>query len=422
MIPTLAAAIAIPYPPFSMETPVTLTLLLDLDDTLLGNQIDTFVSSYTRLLARHLSASVDPKLLVQQLQAATGFMLAHQRPDQTLEENFSSLFYPKIGLSRTVAQPFIDDFYSRVFPTLKQYTQIIPACAALVKGAFERGYRVAIATNPLFPRTAILQRLNWAGADPQDYPFALVPDYEAFHFAKPNPAFYAELLARLDWPDGPVVMVGDSIDNDVTAARQMGLAAFWISKDGLQPAQGLLAPNASGSLADVLPWLQTVSLTAPDFNNPQAAQAVLLSTPAVLHSLRKEVPIEGWLKPPAPHEWCLAEIVCHLRDVETEVNLPRLKKMVDENNPFLPGMDTDPWVLQRNYISQDCLQALDDFIAARMESIALLEKLEPTAWLRTARHSILGPTKLQEIVGITASHDRLHIQQTHQVLRLTSVS
>jgi FMN phosphatase YigB (HAD superfamily) len=400
---------------------MTLTLLLDLDDTLLGNQADTFVSFYTRLLARHLSASVEPKLLVQQLQAATSYMLAHQRPDHTLEENFDSFFYPKIGLSKAVAQPILDDFYNQSFPTLKQYTQTIPASADLVKGAFERGYRVAIATNPLFPLTAILQRLNWAGTDPQDFPFALIPDYEAFHFAKPNPAFFAELLARLDWPDGPVVMVGDSIDNDVTAARQMGLAAFWISKDGLPQALDSLAPNAHGSQADVLPWLQAASLTAPDFNTPQAAQAILLSTPAVLHSLRKEVPIEGWLKSPATHEWCLAEIVCHLRDVETEINLPRLKKMVGEDNPFLPGIDTDAWALQRSYNSQDCSQALDDFIAARMESVALLEQLEPAAWLRTARQSTLGTTQLQEIVGIAAKHDRLHIQQAHQVLRLNSI-
>jgi FMN phosphatase YigB (HAD superfamily) len=399
---------------------VTITLLVDLDDTLLGNQIDHFISYYTRLLAKHFASIVEPNLLVQQLMAATSFMLAQQRPDLTLQDNFDSVFYPAIGVSKEDARPILDEFYSQIFPTLQQYTRYIPASKAMLEGAFTRGYRVAIATNPLFPRTAILQRLKWAGADPQAYPFGLIPDYETFHFAKPNPAFFAELLARLDWPDGPIAMVGDTLDHDIIAARQMGLATFWISKDGLEPSESALLPTGRGSQSDVLPWLDAASLPEPDFNSPAAALAILKSTPAVLHGLKKEAPLEDWLRPPAPDEWCLAEIVCHLRDVEAEVNLPRLKKIVEEKNPFLPGMDTDPWAVQRQYKSQDCLQALDDFIAVRMESVALLEKLPPSEWQRTARHSILGPTRLQEIVDITASHDRLHIQQVHQVLRLNS--
>lgn len=397
---------------------MTLTLLVDLDDTLLGNPIDAFVSHYTRLLAVHFAALVEPARLVDRLMAATSLMVARQRPDLTLQENFDSVFYPSIGISKEQAQPVLDDFYTRVFPSLRQHTQAIPAAADLLEGAFARGHRVAVATNPLFPRTAILQRLGWAGFDPAADPIALVPDYETFHFAKPNPAFYAEMLARLDWPDGPVVMVGDSLDNDVIAARCMGLAAYWISDNGSAPAEGPLAPNGRGPLGGVLPWLDAAPLAPPDFNTPQAALAILSSTPAVLHHLGKAEPLETWLKPPAPSEWCLAEIVCHLRDVEAEVNLPRLKKIIAENNPFLPGADTDPWVIQRQYKSQDCLQALDDFIAARLESIELLKKLAPPDWRRTARHSILGPTRLQEIVGITASHDRLHIQQVHQALRL----
>jgi FMN phosphatase YigB (HAD superfamily) len=416
----LAAAIAIPSLLYSTEVLVIITLLIDLDDTLLANEINTFITHYTRALGKHFSSRVEPNLLVRQLMAATGFMLQNQRPDLTLQENFDSVFYPFIGITKADAQPILDDFYSRIFPDLKQYTSLIPPSMDLLNHAFARGYRIAIATNPLFPRTAILQRLSWAGASPEIFPFSLVPDYETFHFAKPNPAFYAELLARLDWPDGPVLMIGDSLTNDVIAARQMGLTAYWISNDNSQPVQTDFAPNESGSLADVLAWLDSVSLVAPDFNTPQAALAILNSTPAVLHSLRKDVPLEAWLKIPAPNEWCLAEVVCHLRDVEAEVNLPRLKKIIEENNPFLPGMDTDPWALQRHYKSQDCLQALDDFINARVESISLLTKLEPIEWRRTARHSILGPTQLQEIVSITASHDRLHIQQVHQVLRLTA--
>ena len=74
---------------------MTITLLIDLDDTLLGNQIDTFESRVHPGACWHSVASkVEPKAAHP---AATGghqFMLAHQRPDATLQENFDSVFYP----------------------------------------------------------------------------------------------------------------------------------------------------------------------------------------------------------------------------------------------------------------------------------------------------------------------------------------
>ena len=40
----------------------------------------------------------------------------------------------------------------------------------------------------------------------------------------------------------------------------------------------------------------------------------------------------------------MTEIICHLRDVEREVNLPRIRRVLAEQNPFLVGEVTDVWV------------------------------------------------------------------------------
>ena len=108
--------------------------------------------------------------------------------------------------------------------------------------------------------------------------------------------------------------------------------------------------------------------------------------------------------------------VCHLRDVDQEVNLARIRRVLQENDPFLSGKDTDPWADERNYICQDGPQALHEFTAARLKLLDLLEAASPQDWERTARHAILGPTPLQELVGIIAEHDRLHIRQVTQDL------
>jgi hypothetical protein len=108
--------------------------------------------------------------------------------------------------------------------------------------------------------------------------------------------------------------------------------------------------------------------------------------------------------------------------VEQEVNLPRLRRLLNESNPFLSGEDTDPWAQKRGYRNQDGPLALSQFIAARMEFIALLESMPPDCWQAPARHAIFGPTTLKEIVSILASHDRLHIQQVHQVFKAANLT
>jgi hypothetical protein len=103
--------------------------------------------------------------------------------------------------------------------------------------------------------------------------------------------------------------------------------------------------------------------------------------------------------------------------VDAEVNLPRLQKFTQESNPFIPAAITDPWAEERQYIHQDGLQALHAFLGNRLQILTLLDSLTAEGWQSPARHTIFGPTTLAEMVGITAGHDRLHIQQFTNTLK-----
>ena len=398
---------------------MTLTLLLDLDNTLLDNDINTFLPVYLQALANHLAPYADRERITPALINATQQMIRNQRPDRSLQETFDTAFFPALGLERdSIAGP-IDEFYAEVFPTLKQYTSIRPAAITLLEIAARRGYQVVIATNPLFPNPAIMQRIAWAGLSLRDHPISLVTSYETFHFSKPNPAYYAEILARLGWPDGAVIMVGDNLENDIAAARCLGLAAFWITDNGKSPPSGPYSPSASGALGDLIPWLDGTPFEqlAPDYTSPESILAIMRSTPAALDTLTRDLAEEDWRSPPAQDEWSLTEIVCHLRDGEKEVHLPRTYKVLQEDNPFIRGQDTDPWAKERDYIFQDGPLALVDFIQARVEMLDILIRMGPSGWSRTARHAIFGPTNLQELVGIVAGHDRLHVHQAKATLQ-----
>ncbi|MBN1668085.1 MAG: DinB family protein [Anaerolineales bacterium] len=396
---------------------MTLTLLLDLDDTLLGNQMDTFIPAYMGALGKYLSEHVHFGEMSQTMMAATQKMFANNEFDQTLKEVFDRAFYAPLGLEEAQIKGDIDAFYERVFPNLRTVTQARPEAVAMVDEAVRRGYRVGVATNPLFPLTAIRQRLEWAGFRPDAQPFALIPSYESFHFAKPNPAYFAEFMARLGWPRGPVLMVGNDYDHDVRGAHAMGIQTFWIANGMGRPESGP-EPVAWGELGQLMEWLEntTIEQLQPDYSSPGAIMATLRGVPASLDEIIAKLPEHQWHHHPAPGEWNLTQICCHLRDVEQEVNLPRLQKLSQDQHPFILGVDTDAWAEQHDYASQDGPQALADFFAARKDSLQLLEQLDAHGWQSPARHAIFGPTTLRELVSFIASHDRLHLRQIFATL------
>jgi FMN phosphatase YigB (HAD superfamily) len=393
-----------------------LTLLLDLDDTLLDTNMDSFIPAYFQALAGALAGHIDPNVMLPALMGGTKRMFANEDPTLTLREVFDGYFFQKLGIDRNSLQPEIDKFYDEVFPSLGELTRPRPEAVELVEWAFSRGFRVVIATNPLFPIKAIHHRMRWAGLSPEQYPFALVTSFENMHFTK-SPAYYAEVMARLGWPEDSVVMVGDDLDMDINPARVVGIPVFHVTaseESGIVPA-----PDGAGRISDVRPWLESNDLTdwQIKFDTPGSIIAVLRSTPAGLADLAENIPQEQWIRCPECDEWSLNEILCHLRDVEMEVNIPRVRTMIEETNPFIAGQVTDDWVQQREYDLQDGHQALRILAEARKQLVGILSGLSSEDWKRTARHSIFGPTDLLELVGFVASHDRSHIQQVMATIR-----
>lgn len=391
---------------------MTLTLLVDLDDTLLDNDINAFLPNYLQALSKHLAAHFPAEILSRELMAGTYQMLKNTNPGLTLEKVFSQAFYPALGVDREEIRAEIDLFYDEIFPTLQPLTSPRPEAVRMVEKAFSRGYQVVVATNPLFPLKAIRHRLAWAGLSPEQYPFALISSYETFHFTKPNPAYYAEVLAQLGWLDQPAIMVGNNLTDDIQPAARLGLPTFLLESDNRFDRDDN-SLSSYGKLEEIMPWASRVANTGSQSLpcTPVALLAQLRSTPAALDTMTTHPPDGFWSYQPAPGEWNNTQILCHLRDVDREVNEPRLEKLTKEENPLLVGINTDPWADERDYAQQDGPSAVQEFIASRTRLIHLLEGLRANEWQKQARHTIFGPTHLSELVGFITTHDRNHVQQ-----------
>jgi HAD superfamily hydrolase (TIGR01662 family) len=228
------------------------SVLLDLDDTLLDNDMERFLPPYFAALGRRMVRFASPDKLTTMVLAATRAMLRNQDPTVTNQQAFEADFFPCLGHPESEVTPVIRTFYEDDFPALKRYTKRIPEARSLVQTLVDHGYDLVIATNPMFPRRAIEHRLSWAGV--LDFPFKLITTYENSHFCKPNPRYYQEILDKLDCPPAQAIMVGDDFGNDIDPAAQVGLHTYWITdgtRDGSVAYSGL-----RGSLADCLQWIQ----------------------------------------------------------------------------------------------------------------------------------------------------------------------
>jgi FMN phosphatase YigB (HAD superfamily) len=393
---------------------MSLTLLLDLDDTLLNTNLDAFMPAYLMALSQHLANHTPPNTMLRALIAGVNLMDASEDPTHTLKEIFDSDFYPKLGGSINAVVDLIEDFYDHVFPTLVQHTGQRPEAVPLIEWALSRGYRIAIATDPLFPRKATYHRLRWAGFDPDQ--FELVSSFEHFHFTKTHPAYYAEVLGRLGWPEGPILMVGNDIERDLVPAHRLGLKTFLVDGDSVS-SPGIEAGR--GKLADLRPWLESIKLSTlePSFKSRDAILAIMASTPAVLRSLSSTLRKEDWRKEPTHDDWAINEIVCHLRDTEIEIHQMQLRLMIEKEGAFIPRPDSSVWANEREYLNVDGQIALNEFASARTQSLKTLKELNEEIWRRSARHAIFGPTDFLEVTSFIADHDRLHVQQAWKTVK-----
>lgn len=224
------------------------TILFDLDGTLLPIDTDDFLKHYLKAIAGHAGHLIPPAQLVEQLMASTYAMIGNTDPDLTNAVVFATDFFPKVDKDPAEIMPVFDAFYRERFPALKAACPTAPGIArSVVQAAVDKGYELVLATNPLFPRIAIEERMRWI--DVLDMPWRLVTTYEEMHACKPQPAYYQEILAKIDRTPAECMMVGNDVQEDGVAGK-LGLDVFFVTDFLMDRVGKPLPPGRHGTLAE----------------------------------------------------------------------------------------------------------------------------------------------------------------------------
>ncbi len=229
------------------------TVLFDLDGTLLPMDQDTFIKAYFGGLARKLMPyGYDKDALIGAIWSGTGAMVKNDGSRMN-EEAFWDVFCGIFGERARNDVPLFEEFYANDFCKVQSSCGFDQRSAEIIKAVKNKGLRVALATNPLFPSTATEQRIAWAGLSPDD--FEIFTTYENSHYCKPNPNYYGEVMAKLNVSPEECLMVGNDVGEDMIA-EALGMKVFLLTDCLINKENKDISLFPSGGFDELLEYIE----------------------------------------------------------------------------------------------------------------------------------------------------------------------
>lgn len=233
------------------------TVLFDLDGTLLPMDQNQFMEAYFGLMVKKMAEyGYEPKQLVKSIWDGTMHMVKNDG-SKTNEDVFWDRFNEIYGEDiKEKHHHIFEDYYLNNFPNVKAVCGFNPDAKATVLKLKEAGLRVALATNPIFPRIATEERIRWTGLTPSD--FELYTTYENEKYAKPNPKYYLDILKRLDVLPQECIMVGNDVQEDMIAA-ELGMKVFLITDTLINKTSEDISHFPQGSFNDLIDYINKLN-------------------------------------------------------------------------------------------------------------------------------------------------------------------
>ena len=201
------------------------TVLFDLDGTLLPMDVKEFTTKYFGYIVQTMNENGrDGKFILGAIGKGVEEIIKN---DGTLtnEEVFWKTFTSMTKITQEEIEPEFTKFYETCFDFINtgvKSENMIQAVSILK----EKGYRLFLATNPLFPRIATEKRIKWAGLNKED--FEWITTYENSSFAKPNPSYYKEIIEKFNLNVNECLMIGNDVKEDC-AVTSLGIPVYLIN-------------------------------------------------------------------------------------------------------------------------------------------------------------------------------------------------
>ena len=231
-------------------------VLFDLDGTLLPMDYPKFMKLYFGGLAKKLTPhGYDPDALIDAIWKGCAAMV--ENDGSTLNhlifwKKFAEIFGERVEQD----MPIFDDSYENEYHQAKVVCEKTDYARKTVDLVKEKGLRVVLATNPVFPFAATRARIGWAGLELSD--FELITTYENSGFCKPNPDYYRDIAKRIGLAPEECLMVGNDVTEDMVASA-VGMQVFLLTDCILNRENKDISVYPSGGFPELLAFIENLN-------------------------------------------------------------------------------------------------------------------------------------------------------------------
>jgi FMN phosphatase YigB (HAD superfamily) len=233
-------------------------VLLDLDNTMVLYDEPTFYRRYFSRICRAFADILRPDEFQARVLRAT-MALLHNNGEMSNRRFFLERFLLEQGHRGDEIWRRFMDFYHTEYDRI-EVEPIVPSGLDHVLGALqERGLKLVVASNPIFPLLVQEKRMAWGGVD--RYHFDLVTSIENMSFVKPRVEYYLQICEKIGEAPADCLMVGNDPVNDMVAAKA-GIKTFLTTEAGKIDYTSLALTGDKPGRTDPIP--------PPDFTGPFA--------------------------------------------------------------------------------------------------------------------------------------------------------
>ena len=234
-------------------------VLFDLDNTLILFEEVSFLQGYYPVLAARFQGIFPDGQFAERLMQAT---VALRKGDGTKinRQLFIEVFCHGIDVDRADIWQRFEQFFSLDFDLFRDAVTATPGAGKVFRHVLDRGLKIVVATNPIWPLVVQKKRLAWAGLG--DIDIDLITHIDNMSYCKPQLGYFSQICRLIAVRPGECLMVGDDPANDMVAART-GMKTFQTTDSRAYSQKPLeISKNVIGNDLEGIP--------TADFNGPLA--------------------------------------------------------------------------------------------------------------------------------------------------------